>query len=84
VKLSAGNCDAKSGEWRNSSVVSLQQQRLHAKYVAGILKESVIQLRRLPNFNHASTAISKQITICGDLHGKLDDLLVIFHKVTKS
>jgi serine/threonine-protein phosphatase with EF-hand domain len=78
----AWNSDVKIEEWRKSSVISLQQHRLHAKYVAGILKESAIQLKRLPNFNQASTAISKQITICGDLHGKLDDLLVIFHKVT--
>lgn len=60
-----------------------RKHRLHAKYVAMILREGAKKLRRLDNINKASTQVkgSKTVTVVGDLHGKLDDLLVILYKV---
>ncbi|XP_037959604.1 serine/threonine-protein phosphatase rdgC-like [Teleopsis dalmanni] len=57
-----------------------KNNQLDAKNVNRLLTEAISRLKRLPNINQASTVLSKQITIVGDLHGKLDDLLVILYK----
>ncbi|XP_028729094.1 serine/threonine-protein phosphatase with EF-hands 1 [Peromyscus leucopus] len=57
-----------------------QQQTLHAHYVLEVLFEARKVLKQMPNFTHIKTFPCKEVTICGDLHGKLDDLLLIFYK----
>ncbi|KDO32597.1 hypothetical protein SPRG_03070 [Saprolegnia parasitica CBS 223.65] len=55
-------------------------QKLHKTYVLQILHTVLERLQRKPNVTHLSIAPAPHMTIIGDLHGQLDDLMLILRE----
>jgi hypothetical protein len=68
----------------NFSASNTHRVLLHRKYVLRIVDSMTMQLKQLPNIVYINfpkggdTPIQPRITVVGDLHGQLKDLLYIF------
>ncbi|KFV78403.1 Serine/threonine-protein phosphatase with EF-hands 1, partial [Struthio camelus australis] len=83
--LTPADANAILDAFKNEEAISLVlphffSQTLHARYVLQLFHETRKVLKEMPNITQLSTSYTKEITVCGDLHGKLDDLLLIFYK----
>ena len=54
---------------------------INFKLALSILDEGFVGQKMYPNIRSADTQHTHKITLVGDLHGKLFDLLTIFEKV---
>lgn len=61
-------------------VYSKEDGRCHAKLVMKILRQVYKQLKEIKNTIHVSIPKGCKLTVVGDLHGQLPDLLHIFDK----
>ncbi|RLO11840.1 hypothetical protein DYB28_001250, partial [Aphanomyces astaci] len=57
-----------------------RHQPLHREYVMQILFSTLAVLQDKPNVTYLNIAPHPHLTVVGDLHGQLDDLLLIFHE----
>lgn len=73
LPLKKSHVDAMIESFRRNKV-------MHVSYMLMVLREARRIFKTLPTVVHISTSFSKQITICGDLHGKFDDLFTILYK----
>merc|ERR1719230_1229754 len=64
----------------NNTINGSKVVRLAPKFVCMILSEFLKLNQTLPNVQQVSTAVSKTVTVVGDLHGQLRDLAEIFSK----
>jgi diadenosine tetraphosphatase ApaH/serine/threonine PP2A family protein phosphatase len=70
--------------WTSAAVAELVRflnagGRLDVKYVLCLVVDYMAHAARLPNVVQFSSAVAGRVTVVGDLHGKWEDILWLFH-----